>query len=70
MIWQPKIGQWVKINYKDKSMPCQGLEGEVVAVGRHIKNALVQFKLLRSWPHSEETFFEGMDEGVRRSTSF
>jgi len=43
MIWQPKIGQTVKINYKDKSMPYQGYEGEVIAVGRGIKNVLVKF---------------------------
>jgi len=44
MIWQPKIGQRVKINYKDKTMPYQGLDGEVVAVAiGKIKNALVKF---------------------------
>ena len=44
MIWQPKIGQQVEINYKDKSMPHQGRECEVVAVsnGRGPKNALVK----------------------------
>ena len=45
MIWHPKIGQEVFINYKDKSMPCQGETGEVVAVGngKGPKNALVLF---------------------------
>ena len=43
MIWQPKPGQRVRINYKDKSMPYQGCSGIVVAVGRGIKNAQVRF---------------------------
>jgi len=44
----------VKVNYSDKSrsnigipkdeMPYQGCDGEVVAVGRGIKNALVEFR--------------------------
>ena len=33
MIWQPKTGQLVKINYKDKSMPLQGKHCQVKAVG-------------------------------------
>jgi len=33
MIWQPKTGQLVKINYKDKSMPLQGKDCQVEAVG-------------------------------------
>jgi hypothetical protein len=42
MIWQPKIGQRVKVNYKDKSMPLQGVNGVVVAVGgKKPKNALI-----------------------------
>ena len=46
MIWQPKKNQRAKINYKDKSMPCQGLEGRVVAVGsgKGPKNVLVFFR--------------------------
>jgi hypothetical protein len=43
MIWNPKPGMAVRINYKDKSLPYQGYEGEVMAVGRSIKNALVKF---------------------------
>ena len=43
MIWQPKTGQLVKINYKDKSMPLQGKDCQVEAVGRGPgpKNVLV-----------------------------
>ena len=43
MIWQPKVGQQCVINYKDKSMPYQGLECEVAAVGngKGPKNVLV-----------------------------
>ena len=44
MIWNPKPGMVVRINYKDKSLPYQGCEGEVVAVGRSIKNALVKLR--------------------------
>ena len=43
MIWHPKPGQWVKINYKDKTLPYQASEGKVCAVGRTIKNALIKF---------------------------
>lgn len=43
MIWNPKVGQMVRINYKDKSMICQGRKGKVVAVGRGVKNTLVEF---------------------------
>ena len=34
MIFHPKIGQEAVINYKDKSMPNQGKECEIVAVGK------------------------------------
>jgi hypothetical protein len=47
MIWQPKIGQRIKINYKDKSMPLQGVNGMVVAVGKKPKNALI--RILPIW---------------------
>ena len=52
MIWQPKIGQWVKINYKDKFMPYQGRVCEVVAVGngRGPKNVLVKIMGI-GWIH-------------------
>lgn len=30
MIWKPKAGQQVTLNYKNKSMPYQGKSGEVV----------------------------------------
>lgn len=33
MIWHPKEGQVVTVNYKDKSMPLQGMAGIVCAVG-------------------------------------
>ena len=45
MIWQPKIGQWVEMNYKDKSMPYQDGYGIVRAVGTGIKNALIETKI-------------------------
>jgi hypothetical protein len=47
MIWQPKVGQEAVINYKDKSMPLQGIRGEIVAVGngRGPKNALVKWTI-------------------------
>jgi hypothetical protein len=43
MIWQPKVGQEVWLNYKDKTMPCQGLEGEVAAIsnGPGPRNVLI-----------------------------
>ena len=43
MIWQPKKGQFVGINYKDKSMPFQGYVGVICAVGsgKGPKNVLV-----------------------------
>ena len=53
MIRHPKIGQGVKVNYGDRTranvgipknqMPYQGSVGEVVAVGRGIRNALIKF---------------------------
>ena len=47
MIWQPKTGQWVKVNYKNKSMPWQDSYGIVRAVGhgRGPKNVLVETKM-------------------------
>ena len=49
MIWQPKKGQWVKVNYKDKSMPLQGQKCIVRAVGNGSgpKNVLVETKIQR-----------------------
>ena len=56
MIWQPKIGQVVTVNYGDRSksnlgiakkdMPCQGLKGIVCAAraGNYMISALVKFK--------------------------
>lgn len=66
MIWQPKIGQNVTINYKDKSMPLQGKEGKVVAVGngRGPKNVLVRLcdadRELSEW---EYLFYEIIPRG-------
>ena len=34
MIFQPKIGQEAVINYKDKSMPLQGIECEIWGVSK------------------------------------
>ena len=34
MIFHPKIGQKAVLNYKDKSMPNQAKECEIVAVGK------------------------------------
>ncbi len=44
MIFHPKIGQNIQINYKDKSMANQGLRGYVVAVakGPGPRNVLVR----------------------------
>lgn len=44
MIWQPKIGQIVVINYKDKSMYYQAMIGTVKAFanGQKTKNALIE----------------------------
>ena len=56
MIWQPKVGQQATINYKDKSMPFQGRECEVAAVGngKGPKNVLViiVFQHLLVWTYS------------------
>ena len=43
MIFHPKIGQLITINYKDKSMPYQGCAGRILAKGvnRGPKNVLV-----------------------------
>ena len=35
MIFHPKPGQKVKINYKDKSMPFQGITGKILAVANN-----------------------------------
>ena len=53
MICQPKPGQRARINYGDKTrsnlgiakddMPYHAFHGEIITVGRGIKNALVQF---------------------------
>jgi hypothetical protein len=45
MIWQPKVGQQVRINYKDKTMEFQDGVGKVeaVATGKGPKNVLVGF---------------------------
>jgi len=45
MIWQPKPGQKVRINYKNKGMPLQDAEGTVLfaAKGRGPQNVLVKF---------------------------
>ena len=34
MIWQPKIGQEAIINYKNKSMPLQGIECVIYGVSK------------------------------------
>ena len=34
MIFQPKIGQEAVINYKDKSMPFQGVECEILGISK------------------------------------
>ena len=43
MIFQPKIGQTVKINYKDKSMRFQSAVGVIasVGIGKGPKNVLI-----------------------------
>jgi len=50
MIFHPKIGQSVAINYKDKSMPYQRWLGVVTAVGngKGPKNVLIEINILRS----------------------
>ena len=46
MIWQPRIGQWVEVNYKDKTMPYQRYTGNILAVatGKGPKIALVKLR--------------------------
>jgi len=44
MIWHPKAGQIVRVNYKDKAMPYQGYFGIIRAVGKRIKNCLVEIQ--------------------------
>ncbi len=34
MLVNPKLGQPVRINYKNKSMPLQGMEGVISVVGK------------------------------------
>ena len=62
MIFQPKIGQDVKINYKDKAMPCQGLIGNVAEVskGPGPRNVKVRVRL---WPNKDEYFYEIIPRG-------
>lgn len=47
MIWQPRKGQSVRLNYKDKSLPWQGSYGivRVVGNGKGPKNVLVETKI-------------------------
>jgi len=48
MIFQPKIGQWVEVNYKDKTMPHQMAAGQIKAVGngKGPRNVLVELRWL------------------------
>jgi hypothetical protein len=50
MIWQPKVGQVVTVNYKDKTMYYQNYLGYVCAVGngRGPKNVLVEIPFIEN----------------------
>ena len=62
MIWQPRPGMKVSVNYKDKLMPCQGLNAEVVlaAIGPGPRNVKIKVEL---WPDSKEVFYESVPRG-------
>ena len=66
MIWQPRPGQRVRLNYKDKSMPHQGKEGKVVTVasGKGPRNVLIRLcdadRELSEW---EYLFYEIIPRG-------
>jgi hypothetical protein len=51
MIWQPKAGMVVLINYKDKSMYWQGYHAIVCAagIGPGPKNVLIKIPVCETW---------------------
>jgi hypothetical protein len=62
MIFHPRKGQTVRVNYRNKTMTCQGIIGEVVSAsnGPGPRNVKIKVQL---WPGKDEYFYEIIPRG-------